>query len=328
MTQSIDELARLEAAYSAGMELSDAAADELYKNCAALFKPRLEDLVTLYGYYCQYIRTQRRIRHETAHCLQLLIQHYPESPLWRSESMLLTATKHKFLQEPLIEAWQKATQNNQTKPLVFGNAGCSIVSFDLQLARNYLEKAIALNDSESYWHWRLINAHRPIRGAQFEPRVQDACMFCLSHGQRFLELYKQEYEPPREMTLSLCALSALLVNEKVLCRKYAMEQIELVKNWSNRPRSGKAILALLAIEDGNWDEAKRGLLDLSPLDIICQEDVDLIESLLDAGYEDTVVSFLQECQKLGVLDPEKANHALYYLDMGSHRLWTLLPRQS
>lgn len=160
MTQGTDELARLEAAYSAGMELSDAAADELYKNCAALFKPRLKDLVTLYGYYCQYIRTRRLIRFETRHCLQLLIQHYPESPLWRSESISLSASKHKFLQETLIEAWQKATQNNYTNSLVFGNAGCSIVTFDLPLARNYLEKAIALNDSESFWHWLLTKAHR------------------------------------------------------------------------------------------------------------------------------------------------------------------------
>lgn len=320
MIQENGEISKFEAAYSAGMDLSEAAADELYKNCAALFKPHLEDLVTLYGYYCSYIRTQSRIRLETAHCLNWMIKYYPESPLWRSESIFLSATKHRFLQETLIEAWQKATQNNHTNPVVFGNAGCSIITFDLPLARNYLEKAIALDESESYRHWLLINAQRPIQYTQFEPGVQDTCLFCLSHGQRFLELYKQEYDPPREKILSLCALSALLINEKILCRKYAMEQIELVKNWSNRPRSGKAILALLAIEDGNWDEAKRGLLDLTPLDIFCKEDIDLIEKLIDNACTDSVIGFLHKANELGLLKSESVIQAKQDIEAGQHRI--------
>lgn len=314
---TVEEMTRLNEVFNAGLMLSENDALVIYNTCAATFKPRIEDLLAVYGFYCKRVKTQKRICLELVHCLGWLVQHYPESIAWRDQEIFLTTTRHKFLQKSLVEFWRKAMLAHYNNPRVPGNAGCTIIAFDYTLAAEYLERAIALDDSNCYWHWLICSMAQSRLYSSFDPGLEEIAKSLLSHGKRFLAMYDSDYSPLRESALNICALSSLILDHNEESKNFANEHIETVSDRSNRPRAGQAILGLLAVKEGEWPEAKRRLSGVSRHDIVCQEDHDLIEQLLDKGHVETAIEFLNKCRDFGLLKTERVDKAKEEIKLGN-----------
>jgi hypothetical protein len=283
-----------------GQTLTGEQADQLEE--LLLSKPlNVRARLNLIGYYRRNRagNAKARIKH-----ILWMIDNCSQRKVWRErilmrlekdfDSTLFTTARNHWLQQ--INQFTGDAD-------VLGNAGLFFIERDFETGKRLLSKAMKLQPHEDCWPGEL-SQFCFYRAGESDNLRRHFAKEALKTGERFLKLYGSEGGrgtcAVRAHGLALCARCAFWINDLRKAKRYAMQHVNLVSRWREGPKSGHSMLGLVAIQEGQTEQAKTCLLHINAQSRPDDLDLQLANELINVGEFAVVIEYLQRCKQLSI----------------------------
>jgi len=246
-----------------------------------------------------------------------LIEHHPESQLAGSpeaeiEPMGFTGSMEGF--EQAKKLWLQQVDAHPDNQRILSNAGQFFLISDEKLGRDLLEKALALDPSDTETSSRLAQFYDLERTYASSPE-EKATLSQKSFSLRERALEKAE-GIDRFYELGDAANSAYEAGEFEKAAQYANELLQSAPqykddwNYGNALFHGNIVLGRVALQHGDIVGAKEHLLAAGETPGSPQLDsfgpnMTLAKELLEKGERDVVLTYLQSCAKFWKMGGDK-----------------------
>ncbi|VGO20639.1 RNA polymerase subunit sigma-24 [Pontiella sulfatireligans] len=260
---------------------------------------RPDDLVgrkKLLGYY--WMRQHQHPNEKPARQRQVLwiIEHAPEDDI----HAMPYGQMNEFLDGAAYAAgraaWLKQIEAQPENALILGNASAYFLQADHALAEKFLKKAAVIDPKNPEWPKKLGQLYSLERGA--DPAAS---------ARRELEQLEIAYERSNGMgknyQLKDMAQAAAAAGDYAKAKQYAQKMLGspgIDWNSGNNVHHGNMVLGLVALEEGDVEEAKRRLIASgktkgSPQLNSFGPNMTLAKALLEKGETEVVVEYFELC---------------------------------
>jgi tetratricopeptide (TPR) repeat protein len=238
-----------------------------------------------------------------------LIEHHPESELAGSpeaEIMPMGFSGSTEGYQRGKQLWLQEVEKHPDNQRILRNAGQFLSLFDGKIARGLLEKALALDPSDTETSSRLAQSYEQERALVSSPEEKAAlAQKAVSVRERGLERAESEQ---RFYELGALATSAFEAGETAKAQQYASELLlsaqKFKNDWNcgNAVHKGNIVLGRVALGRGDIAGAKEYLLAAgetpgSPQLNSFGPNMTLAQELLEKGEREVVLTYLQSCGK-------------------------------
>jgi beta-lactamase regulating signal transducer with metallopeptidase domain/predicted Zn-dependent protease len=250
-----------------------------------------DDITKLLGYYFRRSIRDKNIKAKKRKLIFQLIKNYPGSRVLACAPGKIFSYKK---DKELISLWEAQIKKRPKAKYILANAASQLSLHDKKLAEQCLKKCQKLDPNNSEWSRKLGLLNKRS-----------------SKSQKSLKSYKRAYKIKKtDYILIDLGKAAVKAGKFKDAEKYANDMLwragKMVKkgnNYGDLIFSGNSILGLVALKNGNVEEACKYLLKSgkTPGSVRLKfggPDMTLAKELFKKGKKECVIKFLESCSKV------------------------------